>query len=173
MSLERKKPSVLILGGARSGKSRHASELALAASNAPLLLATAQALDEEMAERILIHQNERSDKWETVECPVEIVEALRQIPDAQTVVVDCLTLWLSNLLHNDLDWMKASDALCNFVAASPQHLIFVSNEVGLGLVPQTPLGRIFRDAQGHLNQRLAGVVDEVYFLAAGLPLQLK
>ncbi|MEM7078970.1 MAG: bifunctional adenosylcobinamide kinase/adenosylcobinamide-phosphate guanylyltransferase [Pseudomonadota bacterium] len=165
--------STLILGGARSGKSRYASALALEMSPTPVLVATAQPLDAEMAERIALHQRDRSAAWTTLECPLDVVAALTELSEDQTVVVDCLTLWLSNLMHQAKDVTDETQRLCDYVQTSRRRLIFVSNEVGLGLVPETPLGRSFRDAQGRLNQALAAVADEVYFVAAGLPLQLK
>ena len=171
--------SILVLGGARSGKSafaqkaaEQAAETAVSASS-PVLIATGQAFDDEMAERIARHQADRGESWRTVEAPLALAEAITALPAGAVAVVDCLTLWLSNLMLDERDVEAAATALVEAVAACPARLWLVSNEVGLGLVPETPLGRRFRDEAGRLHQRLAGTVDEVYFVAAGLPLKLK
>lgn len=164
----------LILGGARSGKSRRALTLAKKASAQRIFIATAQALDDEMATRILRHQAERGAAWETVEAPLDLVTAIAQAKRAEKVcVVDCLTLWLSNLMHHDRDVGNETERLCTELSQCAGEVILVSNEVGLGLVPETPLGREFRDAQGWLNQAIAAVCDTVEFVAAGLPIKLK
>lgn len=163
----------LLLGGARSGKSRRALQLAEAAAPTRTFIATAEPLDDEMASRIAQHQADRGPGWTTREAPIGLVEALQQtVQPGHSVVVDCLTLWLSNLVHHeynvDDEIRRLLDAL-----ALPGKLILVSNEVGLGLVPNTPLGRSFRDQQGRLNQAVAEASDRVEFVAAGLPLVLK
>ena len=160
----------LILGGARSGKSARA----LALADPPhVFIATAQALDGEMAERIARHKAERGANWALVEEPLELAEAIRANGTEGTMVVDCLTLWLSNLIHRERDIGAATDALVAALGDAPGRVVLVSNEVGMGLAPMTALGRDFRDAQGRLNQRIAGVADHVEFVAAGLPLVLK
>jgi adenosylcobinamide kinase/adenosylcobinamide-phosphate guanylyltransferase len=168
----------LILGGARSGKSRHASERA-AASGLPItLVATAEALDDEMRERIAHHRAERPEGWRTLEVPLDLAGTIgaETHPD-QCLVVDCLTLWLTNLMlapgADDASVVAAGDALVAALSAARGHVLLVSNEVGLGLVPESELGRRFRDAQGRLNQAVARVADRVVFVAAGLPLVLK
>lgn len=163
----------LVLGGARSGKSRHAQALAEATGLRRTYLATAEARDEEMAARIAQHQAERGAGWQTLEAPLDMPNALGTVADNDVVLVDCLTLWLTNVMLGDRDVEKEMEALVAALAAAPQPVILVSNEVGLGLVPETPLGRAFRDAQGRLNQRMAEEVAEVRFVAAGLPLVLK
>ena len=163
----------LVLGGARSGKSRHAQALAEATGPQRTYLATAEARDEEMAARIAQHQAERSEGWQTLEAPLDMPEALGTVAESDVVLVDCLTLWLTNVMLGDRDVDTETEALVAALAAARQPVILVSNEVGLGLVPETPLGRAFRDAQGRLNQRMAEVVAEVRFVAAGLPLVLK
>ena len=163
----------LVLGGARSGKSRHAQALAEATGPQRTYLATAEARDEEMAARIAQHQAERGEGWQTLEAPLDMPEALGTVAESDVVLVDCLTLWLTNVMLGERDADAATDALVAALAAARQPVILVSNEVGLGLVPETPLGRAFRDAQGRLNQRMAEVVAEVRFVAAGLPLVLK
>ncbi len=165
--------SALILGGARSGKTRRALALAEAFSNR-IYIATAEALDEEMSARIAQHRHERGDAWMTIEAPLELAGAIRDIEDGSAVcVVDCLTLWLSNLMAAGRDVAAAAEDLCRAIQGARPKLVIVSNEVGLGLVPETPLGREFRDRQGRLNQAVAAVVDGVEFIAAGLPLRLK
>ncbi|MEL6665308.1 MAG: bifunctional adenosylcobinamide kinase/adenosylcobinamide-phosphate guanylyltransferase [Pseudomonadota bacterium] len=164
----------LILGGARSGKSRRALELARKTSRRPVFIATAEAWDDEMAERIARHKTERGDEWSNIEAPLSLIQALEDASEmGDLCVIDCLTLWLSNLMHNDRDIDAESKRLCESISSLTIPVILVSNEVGLGLVPETPLGRAFRDAQGRLNQDVANVCDRVEFIAAGLPILLK
>ena len=164
----------LILGGARSGKSRRAQTLAEASEAQPVYIATAEAIDEEMAQRIAAHRKERGEIWTTAEAPLALDAAIRTHAAADRMcVVDCLTVWLSNLMHHEQDWIAAQGALCAALADAGGPVILVSNEVGLGIVPDTPLGRQFRDAQGHLNQRLAQACAHVEFVAAGLSIRLK
>ncbi len=167
--------SILVLGGARSGKSAFAQKAAETAAGAgrPVLIATGQAFDDEMAQRIARHQADRGESWRTIEAPLALPETIAALPADAVAVVDCLTLWLSNLMLAEQDVEAAATELIQAVAACPGRLWLVSNEVGLGLVPETPLGRRFRDEAGRLHQRLAQSVDEVYFIAAGLPLRLK
>ena len=139
----------------------------------PLLIATAVAGDGEMRQRIARHREERGAHWRVVEAPLDLAEAIAGLEADAVAVVDCLTLWLSNLLHERRDAGEESSRLLAAIDASPARLILVSNEVGLGIVPATPLGRSFRDEQGRLNQRVAEVADRVILLAAGLPLVLK
>ncbi|MEO0882630.1 MAG: bifunctional adenosylcobinamide kinase/adenosylcobinamide-phosphate guanylyltransferase [Pseudomonadota bacterium] len=166
--------SNFILGGARSGKSRRALALAESIGAARIFIATAEAWDDEMAERIARHQAERGPGWSTRETPLDLVVEFGRL-DAQidVCVVDCLTLWLSNLMHHGRDLEIETKRLCKAISASEIPIILVSNEVGLGIVPETPIGRAFRDAQGRLNQAVAHVCDRVEFVAAGLPLTLK
>ncbi len=168
-------PVHLILGGARSGKSRRGEALALGyAGLRPVYVATAEALDAEMAERIARHRAERSEAWITVEEPLDLTGILKaHARDGQVVLVDCLTLWLTNILLSDQDTDGASAALVETLAQVSGPVLCISNEVGLGLVPDTALGREFRDAQGQLNQKVAAVASHVDFMAAGLPLTLK
>jgi len=162
----------LILGGARSGKTARA--LALAATPPHAYLATAQPLDGEMDARIAAHRAERGPSWAVIEEPLEVADALRAIEDESvTILVDCLTLWLSNLMHDERDVEAETTRLIAALGAVPNRVILVSNEIGLGLVPMEKLSRDFRDAQGRLNQRIAAAADHVEFVAAGLPLTLK
>ncbi|MCY4429729.1 MAG: bifunctional adenosylcobinamide kinase/adenosylcobinamide-phosphate guanylyltransferase [Rhodospirillales bacterium] len=164
----------LIIGGARSGKSAYAKSLAERAAAARIFIATAERTDAEMRERIARHRHERDQSWLTVEEPLELVDAIAAHAERQrSVLVDCLTLWLSNLMHHERDVANATAALVSCLASTDGHIVLVSNEVGLGLVPDTPLGRAFRDAQGRLNQDIAAVCDHVYLVTAGLPVALK
>jgi len=164
----------LVLGGARSGKSRFAERLARESGLARVYLATAAAGDDEMRARIAHHRAQRGDDWRTVEEPLALIDVLsREAGKGRVVLVDCLTLWLSNLMHAARDTEAETEALANWLRDTRHPVLLVSNEVGLGLVPETPLGRDFRDAQGRLNQAIAAAVPSVAFVAAGLPLWLK
>jgi adenosylcobinamide kinase/adenosylcobinamide-phosphate guanylyltransferase len=166
--------STLVLGGARSGKSVFAEKLVRDSRLNGIYLATATAGDDEMAQRIAHHKSRRGAGWTTVEEPLALVDALtREAGRGRAVLVDCLTLWLSNLMHAERDPEVEGKRLARFLGVAAHPVILVSNEVGLGLVPETPLGRAFRDAQGRLNQTIAAIVPEVVFVAAGLPLWLK
>ena len=166
--------SYLILGGARSGKSSHALALAEQIAAQRLFVATAEAWDDEMEIRIARHKQERGAGWSTIEAPLDLTPAIRDASKTGDVcLVDCLTLWLSNLMHHSRDVDQETAALQEAVKSSTVPIIFVSNEVGMGLVPETPLGRAFRDAQGRLNQSIADTCDRVEFIAAGLPITLK
>ena len=165
----------LVIGGARSGKSRNAEALVLSTGLEPVYVATATAWDAEMEARIARHRAERAGAgWHTVEAPLALVEVLRReaVP-GRVVLVDCLTLWLSNVMLGGHDTEREGSML---VAALPDlaaPIFFVSNEVGWGIVPDHKLGRDFRDAQGLLNQAMARACDKVLLVAAGLPLVLK
>ena len=164
--------SVLVLGGARSGKSRYALALAEATARERVMIATAQAFDSEMAERIARHKAERGAGWATREAPLLLAQALaEEAQPGRVAVVDCLTLWLSNLMLAGRDLEAATRELAALSFAGPA--IFVSNEVGQGIVPETPMGRAFRDAQGRANQALAASCDAVVLVTAGLPRLLK
>jgi len=162
-----------LLGGARSGKSAHAEKLATALPPPWTYIATAEAYDGEMAERIALHRARRGEGWRTVDAPLDLAGVLRALPDGQAVLVDCLTLWLSNHMLADHDLDALSDELETVFAAPRGPWFVVSNEVGMGIVPDNALGRRFRDAQGRLNQRIAARADRVLFMVAGLPMQVK
>ena len=163
-----------IIGGARSGKTALAERLARGCAGPRVYIATAEAHDAEMAERIARHRADRGDAFETLEAPRDLAGALARCDDAEaTVVVDCLTLWLSNRLLDGDDLDAATAELCDALWTMRARVALVSNEVGLGLVPDTPLGRAFRDAQGRLNQRVAAVADAALLVVAGLPVTLK
>lgn len=168
-------PVTLVLGGARSGKSSHAEALVRATGLSRIYLATAAAHDAEMAERIARHRTDRAaDGWRTVEEELDLagILAVEARPD-RAVLVECLTLWLSNLMLAGRDVPAEQQRLLAALHAAAGPVMLVANEVGLGLVPETPLGRAFRDAQGRLNQAVAALADRVVFVAAGLPLVLK
>lgn len=165
----------LILGGARSGKSSLAETLAKT-SEQVTYIATATAFDVEMSQRIALHQRQRPKDWHLLECPLLLCEALTQLSGSgQTLLVDCLTLWLNNQLYHypEQDFALARQGLADAVSQFEGNLILVSNEVGMGLVPMGELNRVFVDQQGWLNQQLATVCENVIFVAAGLPLYLK
>jgi adenosylcobinamide kinase / adenosylcobinamide-phosphate guanylyltransferase len=161
----------LVLGGARSGKSRMAESLCAGERH---YIATAQAFDDEMRQRIAQHRVDRGSAWVTHEAPLDLLGALRHADGAgRCVLVDCLTLWLSNQILAEHDWDAALHAVLQHVPQMNAELVFVSNEVGLGIVPDNALARRFRDAQGITNQRVAALADRVVFMAAGLPMVLK
>jgi adenosylcobinamide kinase / adenosylcobinamide-phosphate guanylyltransferase len=166
---------ILVGGGARSGKSRFALEYAKRLGQRRLFVATAEAFDAEMRERIQRHRDERGADFATVEEPLHLARLLGHANDVDVVVVDCLTLWLSNLLMQDVSVEQIDSHVAELVTVlqtRQQHVVLVSNEVGLGIVPESPLGRIFRDVAGRTHQRLAAEADEVYFAAMGLVLRL-
>lgn len=166
--------SLLVLGGARSGKSRFAQARAENLSGDLVYVATAQPIDDEMTQRIARHQDDRGPRWRTVEAPLDLAAAIRAECRADRVLlIDCLTLWASNLLFAERDLDEAIQTLCAAIAQAPGPLIFVSNEVGLGIVPDNALARRFRDMAGDINQAVAATVDHVVFIAAGLPISLK
>jgi adenosylcobinamide kinase/adenosylcobinamide-phosphate guanylyltransferase len=166
--------SLLVLGGARSGKSAYALRLAEAHGPERLYLATAAPGDEEMAARIALHRAGRSQGWTTLEEPIEIARALgAEACPGRAIVVDCLTLWLTNLMLAGRDPEPAVARLAEAVAALAGPAILVSNEVGMGIVPDHKLGREFRDWQGRTNQEIARACEAAVLIVAGLPLQLK
>ncbi|OYD85485.1 bifunctional adenosylcobinamide kinase/adenosylcobinamide-phosphate guanylyltransferase [Azospirillum brasilense] len=164
----------LVLGGARSGKSRYAEGLVTASPGPRVYIATAQIWDAEMADRVARHKEDRGPGWTTVEEPLDLPGALRRHAGAGTsVLVDCLTLWLSNLMMADADVPARSAELLATLADVEGRVVLVSNEVGLGIVPDNALARRFRDHAGRLHQDIAAVAQRVAFVAAGLPLLLK
>ena len=164
----------LILGGARSGKSRYAEDTALGLQLRPIYVATGAAGDGEMAARVAAHQARRDRRWQTIEEPLDVAQVLARKSTAGSVIlIDCLTLWLSNLMAAGRDIAGARDGLLAALAAAPGPVIMVSNEVGLGIVPMNPLARQFRDEAGYLHQAVAAVAAQVVFMAAGLPLVMK
>lgn len=166
--------AVLVLGGARSGKSAFAEALATDTGLSRHYLATGRAWDEEMRERIARHRLDRGEGWQTHEDPVELVGRLETLDNATNVVlVDCLTLWVTNLMMEERAMAQEFARLAAFVSRARAKLVLVSNEVGLGIVPENRMARDFRDHSGRLHQAVARNAAEVYFIAAGLPLKMK
>jgi adenosylcobinamide kinase/adenosylcobinamide-phosphate guanylyltransferase len=164
----------LVLGGVRSGKSRHAEDIAKRRRLACVYLATAEARDDEMTARVAQHRARRGSVWTTIEEPLELAVAIaRESRTDRVVLVDCLTLWLSNLMHAARDIDLARSELAASLARAAGPVILVANEIGLGIVPDNALARAFRDHAGHLNQTIAALARRVVFVAAGLPLVLK
>ena len=166
--------AVLVLGGARSGKSAFAERLVVETGLSRHYIATGRAFDDEMRDRIARHRDDRGDGWETHEEPLALAETIAAVarPD-RAVLVDCLTLWVSNLLLADANIARAGQQLCDAIGRFEGTLILVANEVGLGIVPDNALARAFRDAAGQLNQSVAATAAEVVLVTAGLPLTLK
>jgi adenosylcobinamide kinase/adenosylcobinamide-phosphate guanylyltransferase len=162
----------LVLGGARSGKSRFAEGLARGGQRPLTYIATAEPFDEEMRQRIARHRADRAaDGWHTVEAPLDPAAVIAQAEGV--VLLDCVTVWLGNLMHHEREIGPAVDGLCQSLLDTTARVILVSNEVGLSIVPENAMARRFRDEQGIANQKLSAAVDEVFFIAAGLPLRLK
>lgn len=165
-------PIILVGGGSRSGKSRYALELAKQQGARLAFVATAQAFDGEMSDRIRKHREERDGAFTTLEEPLEVAAALERAGrDYDVIVVDCLTLWVSNLMLSDRE--IPTEELIAAVRAIPATVIFVSNEVGCGIVPENAMARRFRDLAGSLNQRVAAAASEVYWMAFGIPFKVK
>ena len=168
---------IFITGGCRSGKSRYALDYANRHFSKKLFLATSEALDEEMAQRIENHKKVRGPEWQTIEEPVEIVNKIKEHGgDGKIILIDCLTLWLYNLLMrwgDDLRIIDETGKLTNIIKQNPASFILVSNEVGMGIVPADPLSRRYRDLLGTMNQRIAEALNTVIFMVSGIPLFLK
>ena len=162
----------LVLGGARSGKSRFAENLARQHGGPRTYIATAEPFDDEMRQRIALHRQQRAgDGWSTLEAPLDPASAIASA--GGFVLLDCVTVWLGNLMYHDRDLRAEVAKLCAALEACPAEVILVSNEVGLSIVPENAMARRFRDEQGLANQALAAISDNVFFIAAGLPLKLK
>lgn len=166
---------ILVLGGARSGKTTLAERIAARMGSSPAYLATAEALDDEMAERVAAHQRQREGRFATIEEPMELAQALFAAAQTHDVIlVDCLTLWITNLLSMERDVADEVDGLVEMLEGiESSRVILVSNEVGLGIVPDNPLARSFRDLAGSAHQRLAETCGSVYFVVAGIPVVVK
>lgn len=165
---------ILVLGGARSGKSAFAEQRATAHEQDRLYIATAEARDDEMRIRVAEHRKRRGDSWRTIEEPIRLPQILRgQCAANRFVLVDCITLWISNLMLSSEDVGSALAELCELVPRLEGSVAFVSNEVGQGIVPANDLARRFRDEAGFANQKIAAACEEVYLLVAGLPLKIK
>jgi len=165
--------SILITGGARSGKSQLAETWTLENGEPAFYIATCRAYDAEMETRIADHKARRGPEWQTLSEPLDVVGALNQTDGQGPRLIDCLTLWLSNLMDDERDWRSEADALAASLSIQTSPVILVTNEVGLGIVPENAVARAFRDAQGTLNQTIAQAADEVYLAVAGCPLKVK
>ena len=165
---------ILVLGGARSGKSVFAEDLIAKSGLSKVYVATGQAFDREMSDRIDIHKGRRGTEWSTVEDPFDLAGVLEKntAPD-RAVLVDCLTLWVTNLMMEEKDVLQEGAALVSTLPSLSGLIVLVSSEVGMGLVPDNYMARAFRDHAGRLHQQIAAIADEVYFVAAGLPLKMK
>jgi adenosylcobinamide kinase/adenosylcobinamide-phosphate guanylyltransferase len=161
-----------VIGGSRSGKSSFALEHASAVQGSKAFIATAQAFDDEMKERIGRHKLERPADWKTFEEPISIADLINNNAH-DVVLIDCLTLWLSNLIMNDADIEAEIESLISAASGCKSSLFIVSNEVGMGIVPENAVARKFRDYAGLLNRRVAEIADEVYLVTAGIPLKIK
>ncbi len=163
-----------IIGGARSGKSGFAEKNAVSFKGERAYIATATALDDEMKERIDKHKKERSGKWDTFEEPVEIAPLIKELSGRYDVILlDCLTLWLSNMFQNEANIEGEIEKLTSTLENIKSPIFIVSNETGMGIVPDNPLARKFRDMSGIMNQKVAFVADEVYMVVAGIPMRIK
>jgi adenosylcobinamide kinase / adenosylcobinamide-phosphate guanylyltransferase len=167
------RPLTLVLGGARSGKSRHAETLVTALAPPWFYIATGEPRDNEMAARIAEHRARRGSEWQTVEAPRDLAAALAGVPAGAAVMVDCLTLWLTNVMLAGADIDAEIARFEQALKERPGPVILVANEVGLGIVPENALARRFRDAAGRLNQHLAAAADRVVLLVAGIPMKVK
>jgi len=164
---------ILVTGGARSGKSMRAEARTQEFAGKPIYIATAEALDAEMSERIARHRSRRGGDWLERETPLELVRALTETDGAGARLVDCLTLWLSNLMHRECDWEQEGRRLVEALGRQNSAVVLVTNEVGLGIVPDNALARKFRDAAGILNQMVARTADEIELVVAGFPMRVK
>jgi len=174
MLAENKSPALrLVLGGANSGKSRVAEHLIVATGRTRRYIATAQAWDDEMRAKIAQHRLQRGPDWTTVEAPLDLTEVLAAAKPDEIILLDCVTLWLSNLMMAERDIQSACAALCAGLAQAPCPVIVVSNEVGQGIIPDNEMARAFVKYQGHLNQDLAQLAQEVIFVTAGIAQILK
>lgn len=174
MTVSASRHVTLVLGGARSGKSGFSERIAAETGLERHYIATGRAFDDEMRQRIDRHRADRGDGWTTHEVPLDLAECLKDIVrPGRVVLVDCLTLWVTNLMLDERDVDAQAEALVECFEALSGHLILVSNEVGLGIVPDNRMAREFRDHAGRLHQKIAARADEVFFVAAGLSLKMK
>ena len=171
--MQNRRDITLVLGGASSGKSAWAESYVLEQGKKVGYLATAQAFDAEMKEKIVQHRGRRGDEWTTREEPLNIISCFDAFPAEQPILLDCATLWLSNLMLAEKNIASESSAFIDYLHNYTGKLVIVSNEVGLSVIPHTRIGRDFQKAQGQLNQQLASLADRVVFIVSGLPLPLK
>lgn len=171
----KRKSITFVVGGVRSGKSSFALRLAEKNFRRPLFIATAEAFDSEMADRITRHRKERSKHWKCIEEPLDIAKAISAPADCDGILLDCLTVWLGNIVtkESDKDFIRRKKALLKALQSTKKDIIIVANEVGLGVVPESELGRKFRDLAGWLNQDIAKIADTVFSVTVGIPLKIK
>lgn len=162
-----------VLGGAASGKSAYAESLILNTRLTPIYIATAQVFDDEMSEKVSRHKQMRGTGWQTIEEPIAVADALATVSSRQAVLIDCATLWLTNIVLGEYDISAETSKLIDALRSCDGPIVVVSNEVGMGIVPDNALSRKFRNAQGALNQTIAAQADYVVSVMAGLPLVLK
>lgn len=165
--------NTFVLGGASSGKSAYAESLVVATNAPRVYIATSQIYDDEMKRKIDVHRHSRGEDWLTIECPLNVSDALDDVPEGSVVLLDCATMWLNNHLFKNSDINRETEKLVTAIKACKGRVVTVSNEVGMGIVPDNALARQFRDAQGKLNQQLAAAADTAIFVVAGLPIALK
>lgn len=163
----------LVTGGAKSGKSRYAETLVKAIDSPSIYIATGQDLDAEMSDRIAAHKQQRGPGWQTIEEPFDLSGALHGSDGKGARLVDCLTLWLSNVYLDGRDWQAALEEIVIALCAQQSPVVLVTNEVGWGIVPMSEVGRRYRDASGVMNQRIAAIADTVVLVSCGIPLTLK
>lgn len=169
-----KAETTFVLGGARSGKSKFAEDLILDTKHKPVYLATGRAFDDEMVSRIELHQERRGTKWKTIEEPLALVDALGSAAfPGNIVLVDCLTLWITNLMMAEANVQKECEGLVRFLKESEVPIVLVSNETGLGITPENKMAREFIDLAGSVHQEVAGVCKNVYLVTAGIPQKIK
>ena len=171
--MENHLPLTLVLGGARSGKSRYAEQMVMSAPAPWIYVATAEPFDDEMRVRIAEHQSRRGSDWQTIDAPTDLAGAIEDAPKDEPVLVDCLTLWLNNLMFRKIDIDTAVSNLEAALAGREAPTVLVSNEVGFGIVPDNAEARRFRDLQGRLNQRIAAMAGRVVLMVAGIPVLVK
>jgi adenosylcobinamide kinase/adenosylcobinamide-phosphate guanylyltransferase len=172
-SLENHLPLTLVLGGARSGKSRFAEQTVMALPPPWIYVATAEPFDDEMRTRIAEHQSRRGGDWQTIDAPTDLAGAIEDAPGDRAVLIDCLTLWLNNLMYRKINIDTAIENLEAALAGREAPTVLVSNEVGFGIVPDNAEARRFRDLQGRLNQRMAALAGRVVLMVAGIPMLVK
>ncbi len=164
---------ILVTGGARSGKSQYAESIALNLSNRPVYIATCEIFDDEMLRRVSAHKDRRGEAWDEIHAPLDMVQALKDSDNGQTRLVDCVTYWVNNVLYHKQHWEKEVDELISVLKRQKSPVVFVTNEIGMGVIPETKLGREFRDVAGSVNQTIANEVSQMYLVVSGQVMKVK
>ena len=164
---------ILVTGGARSGKSNYAEKLVLGLSSRPVYVATCEIFDSDMAARVKLHKERRGDHWQEIHAPLNLAMAIKNSDNGAARLVDCLTYWVNNLLYHKLPWEPALDELITVLKVQKSPVVFVTNEIGMGIIPETKLGREFRDVAGSVNQAIASEVSQMYLVLSGQPMKVK